>query len=143
MAESVTTPKPPSVVDLVWEHDLVFGGRAGDLTLKLDSASIEGPSPMQSLALALAGCMAMDVVHVLKKGRHDLRGLSAQLVGERADEEPRRFTAIKLNYTVTGEVPKPAVERAIELSKEKYCSVWHSMRHDIPFDVTFTVTSGL
>ena len=67
----------------------------------------------------------------------------AQLVGERANEEPRRFTAIKLHYTVTGEAPKPAVERAIELSKEKYCSVWHSMRQDIPFDVTFTVTSGI
>jgi putative redox protein len=143
MAESVTPPKPPSIVDLVWEHDLVFGGRAGDLMLKLDSSSVEGPSPMQALALALAGCMAMDVVHVLKKGRHDMRGLSAQLVGERAEEEPRRFTAIKLHYTVAGEVPKPAVERAIELSKEKYCSVWHSMRQDIPFDVTFTVTSGL
>ena len=143
MAETVTSPKPPSVVDLVWEHDLVFGGRAGDLQLKLDSDSVEGPSPMQALALALAGCMAMDVVHVLKKGRHDLRGLKANLTGERAGEEPRRFTAITLHYTVTGDVPKPAVERAIELSKEKYCSVWHSMRHDIAFDVTFTVTSGL
>jgi putative redox protein len=143
MAETVSTPKPPSVVDLVWEHDLVFGGRAGDLQLKLDSDSVEGPSPMQALALALAGCMAMDVVHVLKKGRHDLRGLKANLTGERAGEEPRRFTAITLHYTVTGDVPKPAVERAIELSKEKYCSVWHSMRHDIAFDVTFTVTSGL
>lgn len=98
---------------------------------------------MQALAFALAGCMAMDVVHVLSKGRHPMRGLKADLKGERADEEPRRFTGITLHYTVTGDVPKPAVERAIALSKEKYCSVWHSMRHDIPFDVTFTVTPGV
>lgn len=143
MAEPVTSTKPPSVVDLVWEHDLVFAGRSGEVALKLDSASVEGPSPMQALAFALAGCMAMDVVHVLTKGRHPMRGLKADLTGQRADDEPRRFTAVTLHYTVTGDVPKPAVERAIALSKEKYCSVWHSMRQDIPFDVTFTVTPGL
>ena len=70
MAES-TPPKPPTVLELVWEHDLVFGGRSGDICLTLDSASVSGPSPMQALGFALAGCMAMDVVHVLKKGRHD------------------------------------------------------------------------
>ena len=68
----------------------------------LDSASKAGPSPMQALAFALAGCMAMDVVHILKKGRHDLRGLRADLTGTRANEEPRRFTAITLHYTITG-----------------------------------------
>ena len=143
MAEPVISSKPPSVVELVWEHDLVLAGRSGDVGIKLDSASVEGPSPMQALAFALAGCMAMDVVHVLTKGRHAMRGLKADLTGQRADGDPRRFTSIALQYTVTGDVPKPAVERAIALSKEKYCSVWHSMRQDIPFDVTFTVTPGL
>lgn len=143
MAETVTPAKPPSVVDLVWEHDLVFAGRSGDVAITLDSDSAEGPSPMQALAFALAGCMAMDVVHVLKKGRHELRGLKADLTAQRAEEEPRRFTSITLHYTVTGDVPKPVVERAIQLSREKYCSVWHSMRQDIPFDVSFTVTLGL
>ena len=136
------TAKPPSVVELIWEHDLVFGGKSGDVTMTLDSASAAGPSPMQALAFGLAGCMAMDVVHVLKKGRHDLRGLRADLTGQRADEEPRRFTAITLHYTVTGNVPADAVARAIELSKEKYCSVWHSMRQDIAFEVTFKVAPG-
>lgn len=136
------TAKPPSVVELIWEHDLVFGGKSGDVTMTLDSASAAGPSPMQALAFGLAGCMAMDVVHVIKKGRHDLRGLRADLTGQRADEEPRRFTAITLHYTVTGNVPADAVARAIELSKEKYCSVWHSMRQDIPFEVTFKVAPG-
>ena len=134
--------KPPTVVELIWEHDLVFGGKSGDVVMTLDSGSDAGPSPMQALAFGLAGCMAMDVVHVIRKGRHDLRGMRADLTGQRADEEPRRFTAIALHYTVTGDVPAEAVERAITLSREKYCSVWHSMRQDIEFTVTFKVTSG-
>lgn len=136
-------PKPPTTVELIWEHDLVLGGKSGDTRLTLDSASKEGPSPMQALAFALAGCMAMDVVHVLRKGRHDLRGLRADLAGHRASEEPRRFNSIKLHYTITGNIPSEPIERAIKLSREKYCSVWHSMRQDIELDVTFTVSEGI
>ena len=131
--------KPPVDIQLVWERDLVFGGRSGEVGMTLDSEAAAGPSPMQALAFALAGCMAMDVVHVLKKGRHDLRGLRADLSGARADETPRRFTTISLKYTVNGEVPADAIERAIELSREKYCSVWHSMRQDIDFQITYAV----
>ena len=98
---------------------------------------------MQALGFALAACMAMDVVHILKKGRHNLRGLKANLVAQRAQEEPRRFTAVELKYTVTGDVPADQVQRAIELSRDRYCSVWHSMRHDIPFEVTFEISAGV
>ena len=142
MAES-TPSKPPTVLELVWEHDLVLGGRSGDIRLTLDSASVSGPSPMQALGFALASCMAMDVVHVLKKGRHDLRGLRVDLKGERTQTEPRRFTRIELRYTITGNVPPEPIERAIQLSREKYCSVWHSMRQDIVLDVSFSVSDGL
>jgi uncharacterized OsmC-like protein len=58
--------KPATSVELVWEHELVFGGRSADATMILDSAGVAGPSPVQALAFALAGCMAMDVVHILK-----------------------------------------------------------------------------
>ena len=133
----------PTTVELIWEHDLVFGGRSGGVRLTLDSASADGPSPMQALAFALAGCMAMDVVHVIRKGRHELRGLRADLSATREVETPHRFSAITLHYTVTGTVAPDVVERAIQLSREKYCSVWHSMRQDIPFDVTFSVSEGL
>jgi putative redox protein len=143
MAEPVATAKPPTVVQLIWEHDLVFAGKSGDVATTLDSASVNGPSPMQALAFGLAGCMAMDVVHVLSKGKHDLRGMRADLTGTRAPEEPRRFTAITLHFTITGDVPKDRVERAITISKEKYCSVWHSMRQDIEFTVTFKVATGV
>lgn len=143
MADQVAAAKPPTVIELIWEHDLVFAGKSGDVEMTLDSASAAGPSPMQTLAFALAGCMAMDVVYVLKKGRHDLRGLRADLTGTRAPEEPRRFTAITLHYSIIGAVPPEMVERAIQLSREKYCSVWHSMRQDIEFNVTYKVASGV
>jgi putative redox protein len=132
-----------TVVELVWEHDLVFGANSGDITVKLDSAGAEGPSPMQALGFALAGCMAMDVVHILKKGRHDLKGLKAELIGQRASEDPRRFVSVELKFTVTGNPPQDQVQRAIDLSRDKYCSVWHSLRQDIDLQVTFKVTTGV
>jgi putative redox protein len=135
--------KPPTEVELIWEHDLVFSGKSGDARMTLDSASAAGPSPMQALGFALAACMAMDVVHILKKGRHALRGLRADLVGTRTPEEPRRFIAVTLQFTITGEVPPDQIERAIQLSKEKYCSVWHSLRSDIDFETSVRVTSGV
>ena len=138
-----TVTKPPTVLELIWEHDLVLGGRSGELQLTLDSASKEGPSPMQALAFGLAGCMTMDVIHVLKKGRQDLRGLRVDLTGERMPDEPRRFHRFSLHYTITGSIPAEVVERAIQLSREKYCSVWHSMRQDIGLDVTFTISEGV
>jgi len=137
------TAKPPTTVTLVWEHDLVFAGESGQTHMALDSAAVAGPSPMQALAFALTGCMAMDVVHVLTKGRHELRGLRADLSGKRAGTDPHRFTAITLRFTITGNVPHERIERAIQLSRDKYCSVWHSMRQDIDLEVDFTVTPGV
>lgn len=111
--------------------------------MTLDSASVQGPSPMQALAFALAGCMAMDLLHILKKGRHDFKGLRADLTGARAQFDPRRFIDVALHFTVTGSVPDEVVQRGIDLSREKYCSVWHSMRQDLGFTVTFTISSGV
>ena len=135
--------KPPVEIEIIWERDLVLAGRSGEARLTLDSAGVAGPSPMQALAFALAGCMAMDLLHILKKGRHDFRGLRADLSGSRADSDPRRFTAIKLHYTITGAVPDEVVQRGIDLSRDKYCSVWQSMRQEIDFSTTFKVSSGV
>lgn len=138
--------KPPVVVDLAWEGDLRFSvgpplSASADPTprLVLDSAGLAGPSPVTALATALAGCMAMDLAHVLTRGRHAVRDIKAHLEGERAADEPRRFTAVTLHFSVFGDVPAPAVERAIALSRAKYCSVWHSLRQDIVFQVTFEI----
>lgn len=105
----------------------------------LDGDGTAGPSPVQALAMAVAGCMAIDVVDIVRKGRHELTGLSAELVAERAPEPPRRFLSVTMHFVVTGAVPPAAVERALQLSRDKYCSVWHSMRQDIPLTTTFEV----
>jgi putative redox protein len=142
MADS-SPGKPPTVVELIWEHDLVFGGQSGDVRVTLDSASAAGQSPMQALAFGLAGCMSMDVVHILRKARFDLKGLKADLSGHRRPDVPHRFTSVDLHFTVTGNVPADQVQRAIDLSRDKYCSVWHSMREDIELNVTFKVTTAV
>ena len=134
--------KAPTTVQLIWEHDLVFAGTSGDARIRLDSAGEQGPSPVQALAFALAGCMAMDVAYVLKKGRHDLRGLRADLTAERAPDQPHRVTAVTLAFTITGQVAKDVVDRAVQLSTDKYCSVWHSLRQDIALTVTTSISSG-
>ena len=128
--------KPPTVVDLTWIRDLTFSGRSDAASLALDSAGLAGPSPMQALGFALAGCMTTDVAHILTKGRHRFRALRSRLVADRSQEEPHRFVRMTLHVTVEGGVPADAVERAIALSREKYCSVWHSMRQDIAFTTT-------
>ena len=138
----MTFMKAPTTLELIWEHDLVLNGKSGVATIVLDSAGQAGPSPVQTLAFALAGCMGMDVVHILRKGRLDLRGLKISLTAERAQEDPHRITAVAIDFTVTGDIPKEQIQRAIDLSHEKYCSVWHSMRQDIAFTSTFSVGSG-
>jgi putative redox protein len=140
MADSVPG-KPPIVAELDWKHDLEFAARSGQAHLTLDSAAAAGPSPMQALAFALAGCMAMDLVHILRKGRGGLTGLHAELTGRRRPDVPHSFTAVDLHFTVTGEVAGDQIQRAIDLSRDKYCSVWDSMRRDIEFNVTFKVTA--
>jgi putative redox protein len=134
--------KAPTTLELIWEHDLVLKGQSGDASIVLDSAGVAGPSPVQALAFALAGCMGMDVVHILRKGRLDLRGLKIALTAERAPEDPHRITAVTIDFTVTGDVPKEQVQRAIDLSHEKYCSVWHSMQQDIPLTTTIAIGTG-
>jgi putative redox protein len=131
--------KPPTVVDLAWLGDLRFSGTSGGSRITLDSAGDAGPSPMQALGFALAGCMSMDVAHILTKGRHAFRALRAQLVADRAPDDPHRFVRMTLHIVVEGDVPGDAVERASALSREKYCSVWHSMRQDIELTVSTQV----
>lgn len=128
-------------VELIWQRDLRFAARSGDIELTLDGDSKAGPSPVQALAFALAGCMAMDVAAILQKGRHPVAGLKAAFTGTRAESDPRRLTRVGLHFMVEGAVPSEAVERAITLSREKYCSVWHSMRQEIGFDVTFELVN--
>jgi putative redox protein len=82
-----------------------------------------GVRPMEMLLLGLGGCTAFDVVMILERMREKVTGLDIALEGERATEDPKVFTHVKIIYKVTGRNLKPAnVERAVNLSAEKYCS---------------------
>lgn len=122
---------------MTWLDDLKFSVVSGKAAMTIDSAGVAGPSPVQTLGVALAGCMTTDVAFILTRGRHPLRALRSQLTAERAQDDPHRFLKVTLHLTVEGHVPRDAIERAVALSRSTYCSVWHSMRQDIDFQVTF------
>ena len=88
------------------------------------------PRPMELLLVGTGGCTAYDVVLILKRGRHAIVGCSVKLVAERAEVDPKVFTKIHFVFTVTGHnLPRTAVERAIALSHEKYCSASAMLAH--------------
>jgi putative redox protein len=130
------------IVELTWRGGLRFEARAGGQTLTLDSQRQAGISPTQALAVSLAGCMAIDVVDILQKGRFDLAGVEARVETERRPEPPRYLTRAVLHFVVRGDVPADRVERALELSRERYCSVWHSLRPDIDLKTSFEIAPG-
>lgn len=125
---------------LTWTGELTFTAASGSQQITLDGHSTAGPSPVQALAFGIAGCMAIDVVEILRKGRHQVDALDVSFHGERAQTPPHRFTSITLTFAVKGDVPGDAVRRAIALSHEKYCSVSNSLRGDIKFATEFEVT---
>ena len=129
--------KAPTIANLRWAGALTFEATTQKSALIVDSNGVEGLSPVDALAVALAGCMSVDVTDILLKGRHELRALNSHLVAGRAPDDPHRFVRVALHFTIGGSVPADAVNRAIALSREKYCSVWHSMRQDIEFTVTW------
>ncbi len=136
----MTVPSPPPVVvDLTWQGGLRFAAHSDAANFVLDGPDSSDPTPVQALAASLAACMGIDLVHVLTKRRHPLEALQARLVGNRRDDVPRYFTEITLHFVVTGDVPPASVERAIALSHDKYCSVWHSLRQDIALRTTYEI----
>lgn len=124
----------------MWDAGLRFAARAGDHRLVVDGDSAAGMSPMQLLACGLAGCMGIDVVHILARGRHDVAALTVRLAGDRAPGAPARYTRMRLHFILAGDIPGEALERAVELSRDKYCSVWHSLRRDM--DLATSVEIG-
>ena len=81
------------------------------------------PRPMEVLLAAAGGCTTFDIVMILKRGRQDVRGCTVKLSGERADTDPKVYTSIHMHYTVSGRgLTQAAVERAVQLSHDKYCS---------------------
>ncbi len=118
---------------LNWVKDLQFvaeddQGHAIVIESRKDAPS-SGLAPMQLLLVAAAGCMAMDVVSILRKKRLPLRKFKVEMEGVRADEHPKRFTEMRFIYTATGEIPQADLDEAIKLSEEKYCSVSATLKN--------------
>ncbi len=137
--EMTTAQSPDFSLTLNWEGELRFRGESGGVSMTMDGKRKAGPSPVQAVAFALAGCMAIDVVDVIEKGRLPVRALTCDLRVFRDGETPRKITGLELHFVVTGDVAEDRIARAIELSREKYCSVWHSLNPAIDFKTSFSV----
>jgi putative redox protein len=124
------SPKEVTRATVTFEGGMQFVGQGGTSGQKSTmDASVEGggqnsgPRPMEMLLLGLGGCTGMDVVSILRKKRQPFTGLEMLLSGDRAPENPKRYTAIHNEYVVHGKgVDSKAVAEAIRLSEEKYCS---------------------
>lgn len=120
--------------EINWTENLQFVGRsdkgAAVVMDTLDGGS--GPTPMQLLLMGVATCSAMDVVEILKKRRSGFTALKVNAQGEQAEEYPKRFTAVQLEFVVTGKgVKSKDVEKAVHLSVTKYCSAAASLNAEI------------
>ena len=98
------------------------------------------PRPMETVLAGTGGCTAYDVVLILKRGRHDVQGCSVKLTSERADTDPKVFTKIHMHFTVKGKgIPASAIERAVAMSHEKYCSASIMMAKTAEITTSFEV----
>ena len=103
-------------------HTLVMDGAPCEVKPENGGPNL-APRPMETVLAGTGGCTAYDVVLILKRGRHDVRGCSVKLTSERAATDPKVFTNIHMHFTVSGKgLAASAVERAIAMSHDKYCS---------------------
>lgn len=122
---------------VVLRDDMLFAGYSSNgYTIPLDAHQEElgghnaGISPMELMLTALAGCTGMDVISILRKKKQAVSAFEVQVEGVRADEHPKVYTEIWVKFIVTGkDVDPAAVERAIELSRDKYCGAAATLRH--------------
>ena len=133
-------PKPPVLAELTWIDAFRFDVTSARIMTVLDGDANAGASPVQMLVVGLAGCMSVDVVDIIRKGRHPLTAFHSSIVAQRAPDPPTRVVSAQLRFEIRGDVPAVAVERAIALSRDKYCSVWHSLRQDIQLTTSFDIT---
>ncbi len=141
-APAAAAPKPlVKRVTLDWSGEgLRFdGGPEGVPPSVVDGRSHTGPSPTDHLLLAFAGCMGSDVLDILGKSRVNVERMNVEVVGNRAPDPPRRFLSISMVFGLSGpnSADRPKVERAVNLSRETYCSVLHTLRPDL--DLTFEI----
>ena len=133
-----------------WTHGMQFSGEGeAGTTITMDARPEHGgvgagPSPMETVLLALGGCTGMDVISILQKMRAPLEGLEMRIEADRAEEHPRVFTRIALEYTFAGSGLRPdQVGRAVELSMTRYCSVSAMLKRAAPVTYTWRIVERL
>lgn len=113
-------------------HRFLGTSEGGDKVMIDGDSPSTGMRPMELLLAALAGCTAYDVVDIMEKKRQPLASYRVETVGERAEEHPRRYTHVTVTHVASGpHVTQEALERAVQLSHEKYCSVSASLNMPI------------
>lgn len=134
--------------NIIWTGQMAFAGTApSGHEIKMDAAveiggQNSGPRPTELLLHAVAGCTGIDIISILQKMRLNPTGFHIEVEGTRAEEHPKRFTNIHILYALEGELPEDKVVRAITLSKDKYCSVSHSLSADISVSYSINGTMG-
>ena len=131
-------------VVLNWKQGLSFTGSApGGHSVELDGHSLEESAsfaPIELAAVALGGCTAMDVISILEKKKQRVTGFQVVVHTERREEHPRIWTRATIEYVVQGRtIDRTAVERAIQLSSEKYCSVQNMLKASVPIETKFEI----
>ena len=133
-------------IALWWEGrglELRARGRSGHEVI-IDGDTKTGTSPVEALLVSLTACMAADIVDILVKGRVPVTSMEVAASGMRNPEPPRRFLSIRMVFTVGGisDENEPKLERALALSREKYCSVMHTLRPDLEIATELVRTAG-
>jgi putative redox protein len=125
---------------LTWDKELIFVGRTNrGYEVEFDAQQQWGCSPTETLLLSVAGCMGIDMVSFLKKMKVEIKSYKMDIVGERNPTPPQYYTSIEMIISITGSgITAKKMERAISLSQEKYCSVYHSLRKDLKAKVEYT-----
>jgi putative redox protein len=119
-------------IEVIWEGGKRFrGGAPGKPSIVIDGSRQAGPSPVEVVLIGLGGCSAIDIVEILEKRRTPCRSMEVRLEFARAEQPPRRLTAVRVLYRVEADTDPHHVLRAAELSFEKYCSVTHSLAPDV------------
>lgn len=128
-----------------WKHDEVFEAsneNGNIIVLDGDAAHQHGPSPLEAVLMALCSCTSVDVVGILKKKRQPIEGLRVSATARRAEDYPRIFTHIHLTYELRGRLSRKAVEDAVSLSKNKYCSVSKMLEKAATIDYEIVYLDG-
>lgn len=126
---------------LEWQKDLIFVGRTNEgYEIEFDAKVQWGCKPTDALLLSIAGCMGIDVVMFLEKMKVQLASFMIKLSAERNPDPPQYFKKVDITVYVGGKnIDENKVKRAVSLSHEKYCSVYHSLRKDIVVNVDYII----